>query len=97
MGEAHLQLSAAVGVESRGRSRYQPGNFLESVSELAETRRSGAFFGVAVPDRAQRSVFVAAAAQAGERTLGAAAARFRRAAAANRAVTGGRERAQGTE
>ena len=65
MGEAHLQLSAAVGVESRGRPRYQPGNFFESVSEPAETRRSGALLGVAVPDRAQRSVFVAAAAPAG--------------------------------
>src|SRR5258706_8160279 len=91
MGEAHLQLSAAVGVESRGRPRYQPGNFFESISEPAETRRSGALLGVAVPDRAQRSVFVAAASQAGERTLRAASARFRRAAVAGRAFAGGPE------
>ncbi len=54
--------------------------FLKAYQNLRETRRSGALLGVAVPDRAQRSVFVAAAAQAGERTFRAASAGFRRAA-----------------
>src|ERR1700690_2446297 len=97
MGEAHLQLSAAVGVESRGRPRSQPGNFFESRSEPAETRRTGALFGMAVPDRAQRGVFVAAAGQAGGRAFRAASAGFRRAAVADRAFAGGRERAQDAE
>src|SRR6476661_5620337 len=97
MGEAYLQLSAAVGVESRGCTRSQPGNFFESVSEPSQTRRSGALFGVAVPDRSQRGVFVAAAAEAGERAFRAASTGFWRAVVADRAVTGGGERAEGTE